>query len=317
MISKKNHVFLLGAGFTRAVMGNKALLADEIMPKLDIKGFPEIIDDYEKTYPDIEQFITALDLKCLRFSKNNISLAERFEEARKNIVGQIVNYFDLNTLRVDNLENYQTLKKFVMTIPAKSTILTLNYDCVMDQGLYLSGRWSPGGGYHLDSFPASNNENSNKDNILLLKLHGSCNFRESKRSDNEYPVVQITNQIFPNINASFGTIQDVGPQVLVMTYIKLFRNGMMQLWSKAIDALKDADKLAIIGCSLREEDTFLKFALYYCGRREEVTKIAIDIVDIDKERCEAIKSKLKRLVAWPDKQEIKLYDNGLDGYLSQ
>jgi hypothetical protein len=30
---------------------------------LDISDFPEIHEDYQKTFPDIEQFITLLDLK--------------------------------------------------------------------------------------------------------------------------------------------------------------------------------------------------------------------------------------------------------------
>lgn len=67
-----NQVFLLGAGFTRAVMGDKAPLTDEIMPKLDLSEFPEIIEDYDKTFPDIEQFITQIDLRCLRFKKKEM-----------------------------------------------------------------------------------------------------------------------------------------------------------------------------------------------------------------------------------------------------
>lgn len=59
-----NQVFLIGAGFTRAVteavIDKKAPLTDEIMPKLDLSGFPEIIEDYEETFPNIEQFITQL-----------------------------------------------------------------------------------------------------------------------------------------------------------------------------------------------------------------------------------------------------------------
>ena len=143
-----NHVFLLGAGFTRGiteeVIGKKALLTDEIMPKLDLSGFPEIIGDYEETFPDIEQFITQLDLKCLRFDKNNESLAKRLNEIRDNIVEQIVRMFDVDVLSVDNLDNFPTLKKFTDSIPAHSTILTLNYDCVLDQGLWFNNnKWHP------------------------------------------------------------------------------------------------------------------------------------------------------------------------------
>src|SRR3989338_5592672 len=165
--SSAKQVFLLGAGFTRAVMETKAPLTNEI------------IGDYEDTFPDIEQFITRTDLKCLRFDKNNVSLSKRLNEIRDNIVEQIVRMFDLEVLSVDSLDNFPTLKKFIGFVPANSTILTLNYDLVLDQGLWLSKRWSPGGGYCISSFPYSDEENKKKGNILLLKLHGSCNFRNS------------------------------------------------------------------------------------------------------------------------------------------
>ena len=89
-----NQVFLIGAGFTRAVMKDKALLTDEIMPKLKISDFPEIIDDYERTFPNIEQFISLLDLRCLRFSKTNKTLEGRLDNIRDNIVEQTVRFFD-------------------------------------------------------------------------------------------------------------------------------------------------------------------------------------------------------------------------------
>lgn len=311
-----NHVYLLGSGFTKAIMGSKALLTDEIMPKLNLSEFPEIIKDYEETYPDIEQFITQLDLQCLRFDKNNKSLPKRLNEIRDNIVGQIVRMFDVDALSVDSLDNFSDLKKFIESVSTQSTIMTLNYDMVLDQGLWLSKRWHPGGGYYTSYFPCSDDENKKKGNILLLKLHGSCNFRKSALGDNEYPVVKINDKIFSNIHPSHGAVQDAGAHVLVMSYFKIYCNGIMQLWRKAVESLKDADRLTIIGCSLREEDTFLKFALYHFGMKEKTEKFYIDIVDKDVENCKYIESKVKKLVAWPDKEKINLFA-GMDSFLEQ
>lgn len=89
----------------------------------------------------------------------------------------------------------------------------------------------------------------------------------------------------------------------------------MQLWRKAIESFKEADKLVIIGCSLREEDTFLKFALYHFGMKENTEKFYIDVIDIGEENCRSLESKVKNLVARPDQQEINLYNTGLEGYL--
>lgn len=316
------HVFLLGAGFTRAVMGATAPLTDEIMPKLNLSSFPEIIEDYEKTFPNIEQFITELDLKCLLFDKNNESLSKRLNEIRDNIVEQIVRMFDIDALSVDSLDKFKALKKFIDIVPAHSTILTLNYDCVLDRGLWLSNKWSPCGGYHASSFPYGSDEgderNNGKDNILLLKLHGSCNFRDS-RGPSEYFNIEVADQIFPGISANCNernSSLDKGAHVLVMSYLKNYHNGIMMLWKKALEALKDADKLTIIGCSLRDEDIFLKFALYHFGRRDNVKELLIDIVDVNKEICDNIENKIKHLCPWPKKHKITQYSNGLKRYLS-
>jgi len=313
-----NQVFLIGAGFTRAIMGQKAPLADEIMPQLIISDFPEIIEDYEKTFPDIEQFITALDLRCLRFARTNLSLAERLDRARDNVVEQIVKMVDVGALSVDSLDNFSDLKKFIEIVPSKSMILTLNYDCVLDQGLWLSNRWHPGGGYYTSSFPCSDDENKKKDDILLLKLHGSCNYRNSP-DYRKYPKIEISDKIFLNISSQINTRDsnlDDGAHVLVMSYLKIYHNGIMQLWRKAIESFKETDKLVIIGCSLREEDTFLKFALYHFGMKENTEKFYIDVIDIGEENCRSLENKVKNLVARPDHQEINLYNTGLKGYLA-
>lgn len=264
------------------------------------------------------QFITQLDLRCLSFAKSNESISRRLNEIRDDIVKQIVKIFDVSALSVDNLDRFTLLKKFIERVPANSTILTLNYDCILDQGLYLNNKWSPCGGYYISSFPASDDENKKKDNILLLKLHGSCNFRNSP-GYKEYPKIEISDRIFPNIHSHINTRNsslDDGAHVLVMSYLKIYHNGIMQLWRKAIESLRDADKLIIIGCSLRDEDTFLKFALYQFGMKEKTEKFYIDIVNRDIENCQHIKNKAMNLVAFPDKQEPKLYE-GLDKFLER
>ena len=102
-----------------------------------------------------------------------------------------------------------------------------------------------------------------------------------------------------------------------MSYIKQFHNGIMSLWREAISFLREADKLIIIGCSLREEDTFLRFALYHFGMKEDTEKFFVEIIDKGEDNCKKIKEKVMKLVAYPDKQEVKLFNEGLEGYLNE
>jgi hypothetical protein len=318
-------VFLLGAGFTKAVMGERALLTDEIMPKLDISTFPEVYTDYTEAYPDIEQFITRIDLKYFQFKKTNVSLAKRFKEIREKLEYQIVEFFNVEKLGVDNLRNFFCLKAFISKIPKESTIITLNYDCVLDQGLYLSRRWSPDGGYLLSSFPFEEKQkNHDIENILLLKPHGSINFRvpseklakEIKLIDIQKIFIETTCKIFPKIHADFNSpkycdFYSNQPYVLAMTYLKVYANGILRIGSKAIEELKIADKLTIIGCSLREEDTFLRFVLRHFGEKEKAVekKFLIEIIDPNEIIWRKIENELidKSLVGNPGNHEIKCF----------
>jgi hypothetical protein len=283
-------VFLLGAGLTRAVVGKKAPLTHELMSKLDISKFPEIHESYEKTFPDIEQFLSILDLQVLHFRQINSSFSDHLNNIRETIVQQIINQVDIDSLCVSNLDNHMLLKKFIDVIPNGSYVLSLNYDCILDQGLYLAGRWSPYGGYCYSTFPHTERENDSKDQILLLKLHGSCNFRDSEK-DQEYFNIEISDRIFPNICATPSCAASDKPHILVMSYIKQFHNGIMSLWREAISFLKEAEKLTIVGCSLREEDIFLKFALYHFGMKKNTKKFFIEIIDKGENNCNKIKGK--------------------------
>lgn len=55
----ENRVFILGAGFTKAITG-KSLLTNELMDKICDLIIPELVCDYKDIYPDIELFITLL-----------------------------------------------------------------------------------------------------------------------------------------------------------------------------------------------------------------------------------------------------------------
>ena len=314
-----NQVYLLGAGFTRAVVGDTAPLTHELMAKLDISDFTEIHEEYERTLPDIEQFLSLLDLKVIHFSQRNKSLSDRIQSIRGSIVQQIIKQVNTTHLSEDDLENYLLLKNFIDTVPCGACIMTLNYDCVLDQGLYLSGRWSPIGGYgdpyYSDTSKRNENDNNLRDRILLLKLHGSSNFTEIE-SGQEYFEIEISNHIFPKINLNTKNRQS-SPPVLIMSYIKQFHNGIMYLWRKAIFFLQKADKLIIVGCSLREEDTFLRFALYHFGRNANTRRSFIDVIDMGEDNCNKIKEKILKLVEYPKNQQVNTFPGGLSSYLNR
>ncbi|MEK6646771.1 MAG: SIR2 family protein [Candidatus Firestonebacteria bacterium] len=300
-----NQCFLLGAGFTHAITNGEALLTNDIMPKLKDIIIPEVEEDYKKMH-DIELFITSTEIKIR--TENNDEKKEKLGKFIENVNEIIASLYDIDKFQ----NNYQLCVDFVKKVPKNACVLTTNYDCILDKYLYLNNRWYPNDGYSFTPFPSEGDKkNSDLDNIILFKLHGSCNFRDK---GGEYPFVEVNNKIFPKIYADMNgrnSITDKGAHIIIMSYLKIYNNGIMLLWREAIEKLKNADQLSIIGCSLRDEDIFLKYALYHFGMKEEMNNSIIEIIDND---CMKVQEKVKRLVAYPDKHEYKLY-NSLSEYL--
>lgn len=303
-------VYLLGAGFTRAVLGNIAPLNDDVIEYLDLGKYPEFETEYRLACPSIEHFLTLLDLKLVRMEQRKYVGAKRLKKIRKEISNKIIEIFSYERLYIHSLEQYEVLKEFVLKIPNPSLVLTLNYDCVLDQALYYSGRWSPYSGYGISIFPASSC--MPEENIKLFKLHGSVNFRK-KSGKQEYPFAEISEKLFPGVHSNTNTTG--GSHIIIMSYIKAFRNGLMYQWREAIGAMREAEHLIIVGCSLRDEDTFLRFLLYNFGMKKSCDTFKIDIVDKGHKNANAIKKKVEGLVACPESQKISTHYNGLEKYL--
>lgn len=186
----------------------------------------------------------------------------------------------------------------------------------------LSKRWDPNNGY---GFPAnsSSKDKENPENILLLKIHGSLNFRERKNYGNDsklkkekcdYPFIEINKKIFPILNSNLNNRNsklDSGAHILYMSYIKQPSNQLMSIWKTALERIEESKKLTIIGCSIRDEDEFLKFLLYNFSLKTGASdKIEIEIVDKDEESGAIIKKKIKNLIVHPDNDEkFKIYKN--------
>lgn len=149
----------------------------------------------------------------------------------------------------------------------------------------------------------------NTNRMLVLAL-----VKDNESVDREQILVEIDDRIFlgisSNINNRDSELYGKLPCVLVMSYLKKFNKGGLQIWSKAIEELKKADKLTIIGCSLRDEDTLLRFALRHFGEKETAGEFTIEVVDIKKETKEKIRHELvsQAFVGNPDKQTVKEYE---------
>ncbi|MCB2185014.1 MAG: hypothetical protein KQJ78_01255 [Deltaproteobacteria bacterium] len=325
-----SHVYLLGAGFTRAIIGDAAPLNDDVMGalsrKIDFSDPPIIGQIYEEAKPNIEYFLTLLDLQIIKHQRNVNDLTNNCStiNSAKEILNKLLNLrlhikktiaklVGPDNLKMSSSSPNDTLDGFISSIHPSSTILTLNYDLVLDQGLHLSRRWSPNGGYFIHSL-AFRNDNIGLANITFLKLHGSCNFSINNEGD-PYAEIEINDKLFEEIHCDFQRAGADIPFVVLMSYIKNMPQGLKQLWRQAIIKLTEATRLTVIGCSLREEDFLLNYALYHFGMSQDTAEFNIDLVDIGQQNCNNLHDKIHALVAEREKQRYHPFPGGLKEYV--
>jgi hypothetical protein len=175
------------------------------------------------------------------------------------------NYADLGELRsciqtylylalVGSIAETPLLRLFVEQLDPGDTLITFNYDLVIETALYKKKFWNPSDGYGID-FTASRSVSSSgkfRTQIPLYKLHGSLNWDPSALRleyfyDNGSP-------IFP------GYLKDEQPPLRVQyqgkhhgnwmmpSFLKDFSvTGLMNVWTKAFEAIRRAEDIIVIG----------------------------------------------------------------------
>ena len=170
----------------------------------------------------------------------------------------------LNTIAAGANQN-NLYARLVSKLEPQDTIITLNYDTVLDSAL-LSKGWNPTSGYGLTGGPQKFKWKMPRPplspqltNVKLLKLHGSLNwlvggsYSEIQKVFAAKPSRVILSQS-PGSNETGGFIRQIIPPI----YGKFFQHSHWQsFWHAAYDSVVDADMIVVIGCSLIDSDFHL------------------------------------------------------------
>jgi hypothetical protein len=155
--------------------------------------------------------------------------------------------------------------RLVSVMQPEDTIITLNYDTLLDSELIRAG-WNPHFGYDLLGSSRKlkwqmirPTWRPHLNGVRLLKLHGSLNWyikgsygRINKVFDAKPTKVLLSKR--PRINELDGHIRQIVPPI----YGKFFNNPHWRgLWQRAYEALVQADLIVVIGCSLSDTDFHL------------------------------------------------------------
>ncbi|HHT9104244.1 MAG TPA: SIR2 family protein [Candidatus Wujingus californicus] len=282
-------VFVLGAGFSYHLSGKIFPRGSElpsIIKKLNIPDLNKHIKDCIHEPDSIEKILSRLELdNYISTDKKETIEEEIFKSFQKQILVETIYKRDKKII-----ERSQSVVKDLFK--QNDVIISLNYDLLLEHLLAKSDidMWSPyGNGYgnsiEKDGFTNIKNDDSNdynqqKQNIRILKVHGSFNFYTQNINTHEYSslIDVLINEkhdsffdrenMFENVKNKHFCINDKTRNlktIIVPSYVKLFAENrtFMKLWHEAIDAMKEADVITIIGYRFPREDSMMSF-LFSC-----------------------------------------------------
>jgi hypothetical protein len=280
--ANSNIVYLVGAGFSNAITDGKAPLTEKLGELLK-DTFPEDIRrKFNFSLENIELFFTKLDLEILHLKRVKQDYS-RLEEIRRNASLEIVNI--LTTKQLFCIENAKikisdSANKICKVFFRKNdTILTVNYDCALENILSAQDKWSTIGGWGKDfRFNQDTENRDQKQNIEIFKLHGSINFvlvANLNGNEFDYNNPQLKwrtdKELFPNSLGETGWQEEIKEYIILPSYLKHFEDPkIVSLWKEAVSSVHEADKIVIIGCALREEDYLLRFLLSFVNQSSKI-----------------------------------------------
>lgn len=262
--STNHNLFLIGAGFTKAVFPD-APLNEDLLSVL-CQGTPcTTLKKYHREYKtnDIEILLTRLDLDTLH-PKARQQTALR--QVRNAIERQLAEYFRRFRFDEELVKQKSWLESVVHLFREDDVIITTNYDCFLEGLMDYYGVWTPNRGYPKLDCPSPSCPKNPK-NILIYKIHGSEHFVEFPLlspdcvTENTTIRFPFNESIYPISGKNAYLDSDIpgltGPYIIAPSFIKSPHHYIERIMIDALQVAPKAKNLIIIGSGLRVEDSFL------------------------------------------------------------
>ncbi|HUM44833.1 MAG TPA: SIR2 family protein [Fervidobacterium sp.] len=296
MFCSKQHknTYIVGSGFTKSIFPNAPLNNDlmELLANKPDSVSPVLMKRYKTT--DIEVALTKLHLDLIS------SCCDEKKRLQHEIKTELGDHFRSYKATPETIEQLPWLCEFMRsTINDGDVIVSLNYDCVFEGALDCVGRWSPNGGYGFFKNPLIDNHKFKKSAVTVLKIHGSTSFKIAPIApyvDNpSFKAVSFVfnADYFPcSADVHFNYGMGMGETYLIEpSYVKLPTVEIAYLMIDALKAVSESKNLIILGCSLRNEDSFLTLLITQFLRHPKWQSRKIVILD---KNAEEISLKIKR-----------------------
>jgi hypothetical protein len=312
-------LFILGAGATRGAIEHVLINRKRLKPPLN-SDFFNVAQTYARAKGKTSEDAKRLDRLKKVFKevipfKGHPNMEEAFSllyiakdfpdiyktgHSRKKSAGaqrEIEDFLRLTFSILSAIDKHAPLNngytRLVEKLSSNDTLISLNYDTVLDSALTRYG-WDPKIGYGLGGGkrkvewkPARGSKKLDIEGVRLLKLHGSVNWYV-RGSYADLSKVLTSKPVFvsgPRKNEVKGHIRQIIPPI----YGKFFEhNHWENLWNQAYKELREANLMVVIGCSLIDTDFHLRALLSrvvkYRKEKNDLFKNAIFVAGIKTRR---------------------------------
>ena len=300
--ASRKHVFVTGAGFTRALAPRAPLLVDDFCNDAleeKVRGLPNASrllnrerSDHPEGHIDIERLMTRLDaLMPYDYSDDAGNAANEYGFLLSELRRAFLNR--LQEARQGDIER-EELDRFAKYCADNGCCcITFNYDDFLDEALDQTGHWSPYRGYGFFCRSSSDGITSfslgeMSSRLHLLKLHGSLNWRPKLGYANPVALDSVTHH---NDWSGGGLASDhLEPEPVIVPPVlsksSLVEQPVLRLvWSRAFTELATADEVTFIGYSFPTTDIAVR--TLFSEAMEDLPRDNIAIVNLAGDESEA------------------------------
>lgn len=251
---------------------------------------------------DIEYLITFIDLNIEKkvvprvegkdCKSTSVLYIDKFSKSEFKNAKKFIQIMLFEVLR-PNIDKYpikwDAIQKFVELISPTDTIITFNYDLLLEQVLIQNKLWNPSQGYtEFDITQISTERDFNNypdKKITLIKLHGSINWENRGLiDDNNLPYYflcdrctggPLTEEFNTQLKVIMKETHYIPDSVFIYpSFIKKFNQEHEQkMITKSINKIKNAQKVFIFGYSLPEADTTANILISQLPKHIEIEAV--------------------------------------------
>ncbi|MDE0422352.1 MAG: SIR2 family protein [Gammaproteobacteria bacterium] len=275
-MEKPRRVFVTGAGFTRALVPDAPLLVDDFGNDAlveTVRSLPkasQLLEAERRRHPkgfiNLERLMTRLDtLMPYDYDHKAVDEIDFLYSALKDSFLRRISGVRSGKFASDDLD------AFVAHCTANgAACITFNYDDFLDEALASSGIWNADWGYGFYCRSSSTAVSAiGGDRLiarfLLLKLHGSVNWRALLGHESPYALAAIVHHhawgngdvpghLRPQVERHLEPDPVIVPPVLTKSGL-VAQSVLRFVWTRAFAELAAADGVTFIGYSFPETDS--------------------------------------------------------------